>query len=493
MKDLLSILQAAGLFVSCSNPDCLNTDISYITADSRKVIKNTLFICKGYEFKEEYLLSAIEKGAVLYMSETAYNTDLPYIIVNDVRKASSVAARWFYDYPGDSLLITGITGTKGKTTTAYILKSILDAHKKDKTAIFSTMETNTIKEKRISHLTTPEPVDLQRLFRESVDSGAEYAVMEVSSQAVKMSRIYGQHFNIGMFLNIGEDHIGGREHATMEEYVNCKTSFLKQCENAIINRGTDYFDTAYKAAESANRIVYGYTDDCDAKISNCKSDVRGVRFDLEYKGEIKTYSSDLIGEFNIENLTAAIIAAYEIGVGYDAVCAGIKDISIPGRMNLINYNGINIIIDYAHNYLSFVNLYKTVISSLRPVHIHSVFGVPGERSALRKRDLGMAAQEYADYVYLTADDPGYEKISDLCNQMKAYISKPCVIIEDRVEAVYEALNNARPGDAVILAGKGSETTQRYRDGYLPYPSDQKVAEGWIEMKKKSGEFHENQG
>ncbi|MBQ9887501.1 MAG: UDP-N-acetylmuramyl-tripeptide synthetase [Lachnospiraceae bacterium] len=479
MNKLLSILQAEGLFVSCNKyiPDDLQ--ISYITADSRQVKENTLFVCKGYEFKKEYLVSAVEKGACVYMSEKEYEVDIPCIIVNNVRKASSVAARWFYDYPGDKMILTGITGTKGKTTTAYILKSILDKYKAHDTAIFSTMETDTVKERKISHLTTPEPIDLQRLFSEAKEYGVEYTVMEVSSQAVKMSRVYDQHYKIGIFLNIGEDHIGDREHASMEEYVSCKTSFLTQCGTVIINRGTDYFERAYNASKNAKQIIYGYTDDCDAVISELNSDTNGVSFKLSYNGDTHIYSSNLIGEFNAENLTAAILAAYELGIDYDTIESGIKNINVPGRMTLVKYNDINIIIDYAHNYLSFVKLYETVKKSFKPVHIHSVFGVPGERSAVRIRDLGMAAQEYADYIYLTADDPGFEKVSDLCGRMKAYISKPCVIIEDREEAVRAALDNAKPGDVVILAGKGAETTQRVRGGYLPYPSDKKVAEDWI--------------
>ncbi len=491
MEDLLSILQAEGLLVSCNGFSYFDKKISHITADSRDVVEGTLFVCKGYGFKTEYLYSAAEKGAVMYLSEAEYDIDLPCIIVNDVRKASSVAARWFYNYPGDELLITGITGTKGKTTTAYILKSIIDTYKSHKTAVFSTMETDTIKVRRVSHLTTPEPIDLQRLFRDALDNGAEYAVMEVSSQAVKMSRIHDQQFRTGIFLNIGEDHIGGKEHADMAEYVACKTAFLKQCKTTIINRAAECFDEAYSAAQNTNRIVYGFTDDCNAKISNMKSDARGVSFSLEYKDNSYVYSSNLIGAFNVENITAAILAAYELGIDYESIREGIKEIYIPGRMTLIKYNDINIIIDYAHNYLSFVKLYETVRDSLKPVHIHSVFGVPGERSAVRKRDLGIAAEEFADYVYLTADDPGYEEVEDLCNQMKAYISKPCVIIEDRVEAVYTALNNAKPGDAVILGGKGAETTQRFKDGYLPYPSDQKVAEGWIEQQRRNGGQYEN--
>lgn len=490
MEELLSILQAEGLLDYCRGCACLDKKISYITADSRAVIQDSLFVCKGYGFKEEYLESAFEKGAAVYISENEYDINMPCIIVKDVRKASSSAAQWFYGYPGNSMSITGITGTKGKTTTAYILKAIIDTCKEKVTAVFSTMETDTIKARRVSHLTTPEPIDLQRLFRESADNGAEYVVMEVSSQAVKMSRIYNQSFDIGIFLNIGEDHIGGKEHASMEEYVSCKTAFLTQCRTVIINRGTDYFEKAYEAAKNSRRITYGFTDDCDAKIINLTSDVRGVKFDLEYQGVRHSYVSNLIGGFNAENITAAILAAYELGIDYETIAEGIREIYIPGRMTLLNYNGINIVIDYAHNYLSFVKLYETVRDSLKPEHIHSVFGVPGERSAVRKRDLGIAAQEYADYVYLTADDPGYEDICELCSQIKAYISKPCRIIEDRVEAVYTALDNAKPGDVVILAGKGTETTQRYRDGYLPYPSDQKVAEGWIEMKKRSGEQYE---
>lgn len=480
---LLALLGREGLLSEASDGVEKLSPRSF-TTNSKEAGAGAFFVCKGYTFKKEYLEMAEKKGAVLYMAETDYSVSIPRILVRDIRRAASLAARWFYGNPGEELFVTGITGTKGKTTTAYILKSILDTGEPGKTAVFSTMEVDTGKESRVSHLTTPEPAELQAYFREAKDNGCDHVVMEVSSQAMKLSRVYGERFPIGIFLNVDEDHIGGKEHATLEEYVNCKISFLAQCDTVIVNRGTRFFDQVMAGCAGKKVILYGHDEACGGVIRNIRSNASGSRFELGYEGQWYAFETSLVGRFNVENLAAAILAAFVMGIPAGTVQEGIRTIHIPGRMMLMEYNGIHIVVDYAHNYLSFLNVYRAVKEAFSPKRIHSVFGSQGERSPVRRRDVGVLAEKYADYVYLTADDPGYEAVTDICEEIRRHITKPCRIIPDREEAVWAALSAAEPGDVVILAGKGAEATQRVGGGFVPYISDAKAAQKWITAQKE---------
>lgn len=485
MAGLLALLSREGLLLEASEGiEAIRPD--FFTTNSRESKAGAFFVCKGYTFKKEYLEMAAGQGAVLYMAETDYGVSLPKILVKDIRRAASLAARWFYGNPGEALFVTGITGTKGKTTTAYILKSILDAGRPGGTAVFSTMEVFTGRESRVSHLTTPEPAELQSYFREALENGCDHVVMEVSSQAMKLSRVYGERFPVGIFLNVDEDHIGGKEHATLEEYVGCKIAFLAQCDTVIVNRETRFFDQVMAGCAGRRVILYGHDDSCDGIIRNIVSDVSGSRFELGYEGQWYAFVTSLVGRFNVENLTAAILAAFVMGIDAGTIQEGIRSVHVPGRMMVMEHDGIHIVVDYAHNYLSFLNVYQAVRETFSPKCIHSVFGSQGERSPIRRRDVGVLAEKYADYVYLTADDPGYESVTDICEEIRRHVTKPCRIIPDREEAVWTALSAAEPGDVVILAGKGAEVTQRVRDGFVPYISDIKAAQQWIAAQKKEG-------
>ena len=482
VSGLIGLLKKEGLLIEAT--DGIGALVpTMFTTNSKEVSEGAFFVCKGFTFKKEYLETAAHRGALLYMAETDYGVSLPRILVKDIRKAASLAARWFYDNPGEEVFVTGITGTKGKTTTAYILKSILDTKSPGKTAVFSTMEVYTGRESRVSHLTTPEPAELQSYFREAKENGCGHVVMEVSSQAMKLSRVYGERFPIGIFLNVDEDHIGGMEHETLEEYVNCKIAFLSQCDTVIVNKDTRFFEKVMAGCAGKKALLYGHDASCNGIIRNICQDMSGSRFELGYEGQWYTFETSLVGRFNVENLTAAILAAFSMGIDAGSIQEGIRYIHIPGRMMLMEHNGIHIVVDYAHNYLSFLNVYQAVKETFSPRHIHSLFGSQGERSPVRRRDVGVLAEKYADYVYLTADDPGYERVEDICDDIKRHITKPCRIIPDREEAVRAALSAAKPGDVVILAGKGAEVTQRVRWEFVPYISDAKAAQKWIAEQK----------
>ena len=502
VKELLDILAAEGLLTEAS-AGAGELSPSSLSANSREVSPGALFICKGFTFKKEYLDMAVSKGASLFLSEERFKAPIPHIYVKNIRKAVSLAARWFYGYPGERMSVTGITGTKGKTTTAYILKAILDAAHPGKTAVFSTMEIDTGRGGRVSHLTTPEPVELQSYFNEALENGCTHVVMEVSSQAMKLSRVYGERFPIGIFLNVDEDHIGGQEHATLEEYVDCKTSFLTQCDTVIVNRETRFFDKVLSACEGKRLLLYGHENPQEellregetvskqalslplsGVIRNVDCGGQGSRFELGYEGHWYAFESSLVGRFNVENLTAAILAAFVMGIDPGTIQEGIRNIQIPGRMAVMEYGGFHIVVDFAHNYLSFLNLYHAVMDTFAPKRIRAVFGSAGERSGVRRRDMGLLADRYADCVYLTEDDPGHEDPEQICEEIRSYIKKPCVIITDREQAIRRALSEAQPGDVVLLAGKGSDTTMRVGSGYVPYISDAGAVKKWIAEQKR---------
>ena len=486
LNQLINIVGRDGLLIGSEG--CDDLAISGVTADSRQVKPGTLFICKGFGFKKEYLLSARQAGAGAYISEVVYEeAELPYILVSDVRKASSLAAQWAYEFPAETMNIIGITRTKGKTTVANILKHIFDTAAPRKTALLSTGHVDTVKNQYDTHLTTPEPVELQQYFGESRDADCRQVVMEVSSQAMKMSRVYGVDFDYGIFLNVGEDHIGGNEHPTLEDYVGCKTDFMGLCRTAVINRHAEHVELALQKAKrgGAKCILYGYDDDCDVRLRHVISGSGGMEFELCYKGLWYTFSTNLIGAFNVDNLAAAIIVALESGVSVGTVAQAVSHVYIPGRMLVIPVRDFHVVVDYAHNHLSFLKLYEAVRETFKPRKIHALFGCPGERSLVRRRDLGSLADQYADEIYLTADDPGFEAVEDICEEIRQYIHKDCLIIPDRARAVRTALDRAGVGDVVILGGKGAETTQRVKGHYEPYLSDEMVVRQW--MSERAGE------
>jgi UDP-N-acetylmuramyl tripeptide synthase len=256
--------------------------INYISYDSRDIEENTLFFCKGKNYKQEYLLQAIQKGTNIYVSEVKYDiTNVSYFIVSDIRRAMASLALEFYNYSFKKLETIGITGTKGKTTVTYFLKNILDEYVGHKTAVISTVETYTGVREEESHLTTPEPLDLQKFFYDTASSNIKYLTMEVTSQAYKTDRVYGVHFNNGMFLNISEDHISDAEHPNFEDYFNCKLEFLKHCDNLVINADSDEFKVIMNACQGKKVVLYGSNNNADYYYTNIKKEEPGFSFDLK--------------------------------------------------------------------------------------------------------------------------------------------------------------------------------------------------------------------
>ena len=492
IKQALELLEQDGLLVryDCP-PQLLDHRFSHLSYSSADVTPDTFFICKGAAFKEEYLRNAIAKGAGVYLAQSLYEgVDCPHILVSDIRKAMSLVSIAFYQKAYRNFRVVGLTGTKGKTTTTYFMKNILDAFCRrnpqlcaaQKSAVLSTVEVDTGIEHHEAHLTTPESPDLQRYFAQTRDSGLPFLTMEVSSQAYKLSRVYGMDFDIGMFLNIGEDHIGPLEHTDFEDYFSCKLQLMEHCRTAIINREMDHAQRVLEHARAhAQRVLtFGKLETADLDDDDCwilrdiQKEEQGFTFTTSHGLEQDSWRIRMAGRFNVENALAAILAAKALGVDDQSIREGLLQNEVQGRMNLFEKDGVTVLVDYAHNFLSFQKLYESLKADYPGQRIVVVVGCPGGKAQLRRRDIGTLSGQNADYLYLTAEDPQFEDVRSICEEIASFVKPygtPYEIIEDRAQAVEKAITTAQKGDVIVLAAKGEEVYQKVRGEYVYYESD----------------------
>ena len=469
ISDIVNVLKNNDLVI-CYD-DCL-VNIDYVSYNSKDIKENTLFICKGNHFKEDYLKNAVSLGAVCYVSEVEYSTNIPKIIVTDVRKSLSLIAELFYT---DNLFKIGITGTKGKTTVNYFINNILTNYLGYKPGIIASHYLYTGKREGSHELTTPESLDLHKYFKEMSDCNLKYVSMEVSSQAIKHSRVYNMNFDIGIFLNISEDHISTLEHKDFEDYFSCKLEFLKMCDKVIVFKGTDHLDRVMEAVCDKDVITFGFSD-ADYIIKNI-SNGSNISFELFDGVNTEIYEINMLGEFNVVNAASAIIVGKIIGASYKDICKGLINTSISGRMNIINKGVCPIIIDYAHNRLSAEAFYKALKDNFPNRKIKVIFGCPGDKGFNRRKEMGELAGMYADYVYLTEEDPGHASVREICNEIAFYITKyhsNYEIIENRYKAIAKALRDATSDDVIALLGKGDENYQIIGDTFVPYETDKEI-------------------
>ena len=444
-------------------PSADSISFSHLTYDSRDVTADSLFFVKGKNFKKEFLENSITP---FYISETDFELAIPGIIVTDVKRALALIALAFYDNPQKKLTTVAITGTKGKTTTSYFIKSILDAADK-KTAHLSTAYTtldgvNYVK----SQLTTPESLDLIRMMAESVGNGMTHLVMEVSSQAYLLERVYGLTFDIGIFLNIAPDHIGKNEHKTFENYFYSKRQLIKNSRFMIVNSDMDHFHTLVEEIGEKPHAYYGTT--ADNRITTDSN------FDFSTVGTVAgDFSIQLLGGFNEDNALAAALAANKLGASISEIQKGLAAATVPGRMEVLKSgNGTSIYIDYAHNALSLANLLD-VVESHHTGNVTLVLGATGSKGESRRHDFGKLLELHPEVtVILTADDPGNEDPAAINATIASYISRPAESILDREEAIKTALALTTDSNAaIIIAGKGEDHYQLTNGVKLPYIGD----------------------
>ncbi|MDE6589282.1 MAG: UDP-N-acetylmuramoyl-L-alanyl-D-glutamate--2,6-diaminopimelate ligase, partial [Oscillospiraceae bacterium] len=446
LGEYCDLLDKLGL-LAAPLPDGLDLarTVELVSYNSREVRPGTLFLCKGAHFKPEFLADAARRGAFAYISETPYpGVGLPCVLVRDMRRALAPLAVKYYNDPSQRLKVIGITGTKGKSSTAYYLKHIIDELGGRGCGVISSIDTYDGVERFESHLTTPEPLELQKHFAHAVSSGLEYVVMEVSSQALKYHRTLGTRFAAAAFLNIGTDHISPIEHPDFEDYFQSKLKIFAQAGLSCVNLDCDHGDEALAAARDACGTVFTFSRR-DPSAGVYGHDVRKVGGDIIFQVDAARlggeYRLTMPGLFNVENALAAIAVCQGLGIPQEAVREGLAKARVPGRMEVYsNASGdVTAIVDYAHNRMSFETLFRSVQQEYPGRRIVTVFGCPGKKAFDRRRDLGEVSGQYSDLVVLTEEDSGEEDTVSICKEIAAHVACSCEIQPNRGEAIRQAV------------------------------------------------------
>lgn len=471
--------------------EMLSGVVNHISFDSREVAAGTLFVCKGVGFKEEFLQAALDAGACGYISEEKYEAyDVPYMIVRDVRKAMTHIAALYHNNIWEKINLIGITGTKGKSTTTYFQKSVLDdflaANNRPASAVLSSIDTYDGVVQFESHITTPETFVLYEHFANAVASNIDYLTMEVSSQALKYDRTLGITFDVGCYLNIGIDHISDIEHSDFDDYFSAKLKFFRQCETAIVNIDCPYAEQVLDVArQHAKSIVtfgtrkeadlYGY----DVRITADELIFRAACADFD-----EEFSIGLHGLFNVQNALAVIGISRALNIPLEFIKSGLKKAKVSGRMEIFRAKNSELfaVVDYAHNQMSFEALFESMRKQYpgRPISI--VFGCPGYKALGRRRELGEIAGKYADISYITEEDAGAEPVRQISEEIASHISAQggkYTIIEDRKEAIKTAIQDAPDNGIILITGKGRETRQKRGKEYVETPSDVDFTEEFL--------------
>ena len=452
--------------------------VELVSCDSREVVPGTLFICKGAHFKPEFLAEAQRRGAFAYVAERVCpGIKLPCVLVRDMRQAMARLAVKYYNDPSRRLKVIGITGTKGKSTTAYYLKDILDRYLAPKRCgVISSIGTYDGVEEFESHLTTPEPLELQKRFANALSAGLEYVVMEVSSQALKYHRTLGTRFAAAAFLNIGTDHISPIEHPDFEDYFHSKLKLFAQADFSCVNLDGGHAREALEAARAACPTVFTFSRR-DPAANVYGRDVRKVGGDILFQADGArlggSYRLTMPGLFNVDNALAAIGLCQGLGLPPEPVREGLAAARAPGRMEVYTSGDgeVAAIVDYAHNRMSFGALFRSAREEYPGRRIVAVFGCPGKKAFDRRRDLGEVAGEYSDLVILTEEDSGEEDTLSICGEIAAHVACRCRIEPNRGEAIRQAVLSCDRPSVLLITGKGAETRQKRGLEYVDTPSD----------------------
>ena len=446
-----------------------------LTFDSREVVPGSLFFCKGAAFDVKYLKDAEARGAKAYVSEVEYpEVSIPCVRVLNIRKAMADIANEYYSQPWLAYPTVALTGSKGKSTTLYYIKSICELYVREcclgPFACISTIDTFDGKEFFESHLTTPESLPLQKHFYNAKQANAFAFAMEVSSQGLKYDRVRGVEFSIGCFLNFGRDHIGEGEHADEEDYFQSKLRLMRQSKTCIINAETDRYPEVLEAARlnlNCERILT-YTPSA-AKAHKDGSDV-------VFTFDGREWRLGMPGLFNAENAICAILVCRELGIDDDTIADGLFTARAAGRMETITNKdkGITCIVDYAHSSLSYRKLFESVRAEYPGCTLQALFGCPGGKGLSRRVDLPKEAATLADYSYICEEDPGLEDPAEICKEV--YKNLVCFggkgeIVVDREKAVRKAIESAKPGTVIVFLGKGREGYMHRGSDYVPIESE----------------------
>ncbi|MCX7843585.1 MAG: UDP-N-acetylmuramoyl-L-alanyl-D-glutamate--2,6-diaminopimelate ligase [Clostridia bacterium] len=467
----------------------LDVEIEGIAYDSRNVRQGFIFVCiEGFSTDgHEYIPMAIENGAkaLLVQKDIEAPDGITVIKVNNTRYAIAYISDIFFGHPSRKLALTGVTGTKGKTTTTFMIKSILEAANQ-KVGLIGTLGTRIGDLALASERTTPEAYDLQSVFAQMAEKDVKSVVMEVSSQGLELHRVSCVDFDTGIFTNLSQDHISPREHSSMEEYFNAKLKLFKMCRTGIINKDHPYGREVIKKA-SCKIYTYGIEQDADIKADNIVLKQDSVEFDVNTPWGVSRISVGVPGKFSIYNALAAIGAAGVMGVPLAAAAEGLKKISVPGRAEVIySDERITVITDYAHTPDSLENILTTFKNSSEG-RVVCVFGCGGDRDRNKRPLMGEVSGRIADFTIITSDNPRTEEPMAIIKDIEEGIKKlkaEYLTIEDRRQAIKYSIENAQPKDVIILAGKGHETYQIFKDKTVHFDEREVVREIIRELEDK---------
>lgn len=489
LREYMQLLKNEGLLLSCNaKEEALNRPVQHLTYSSLGVTEGTLFICKGLSFKEQYLAEAIEKGAFCYVSERPYTQaggTIPCLQVSDVRAAMSELGRLYYDDIWNRrLMMAGITGTKGKSTTAAFLKAIIDEHaracgEKEAGFISGIYTYDGERTEKAHNMTTPETLELQELLSRCAHNGCRYVVMETSSQALKYGRTAALLYETCAFLNISEDHISPVEHPDFEDYFAAKLKIFAQSRTACVNMDMEpaLRERVLLEAKKCRRLItfaseLAMTEEEAAELGidiygcDIKATAEGIRLTVKTGGRTQELAVSIGGAYNAGNALAAVALASSLDIPFSEIKAGLAAVKVAGRMELFRLpdKPVDVIVDYAHNKVS----YQTLLSDLRKLYpqkkILLVAGCVGGKAQNRRKELAEMIDAYADRAILTAQYPGSEPVLQICGQIMSYLksTKPVSIIEDRDAAVEQACLEAGE-DWIVVAAGSDEDRERIKN------------------------------
>jgi len=463
----------------------LEIEISNLDKDSRKIGENSLFIAiKGFEADgHDYIEKAIEQGAAAVMLQEGVDLELikklpkevTVIVAKDTRYALAICSCNFYGNPSRKFKLIGITGTKGKTTTSFMTKAILEKAGK-KVGLIGTIATYIGNEKlEDSDRTTPESNKLQEIFAKMADVGCDAVVMEVSSQSLKLHRVAGCDFDIGVFTNFSEDHISPKEHPDMQDYFNSKVELFKMCKTAFVNADDYHVAKLPRLMPDCNITTYGIDNFCNMLAKDITITNSYVDFKVKIGMRNERIKTCIPGRFSVYNSLAAICVAEKLGANVEQIKEALEEVRVPGRSELVNNKKeLTIMIDYAHSPESLENILNAVKSYTRG-RVISVFGCGGDRDTSKRPIMGEISGRIADFTIITSDNPRTEDPQKIVDHIEEGIKKTkgkYTVVVDRIQAIKEAIKMADKKDIILLAGKGHEPYQEING--VKHPFDERI-------------------
>lgn len=452
----------------------LEIDINKIEKDSRLIKQGDLFVAiRGFEVDgHDYIETAISNGASAVMVDcecdiTKLNLpeNITLLVADNTRKALAIAACNINGNPSRKFKLIGITGTKGKTTTTFMIKNILEKAGQ-KVGLIGSVAVYIGKEKlEDSERTTPESIDLQKIFARMAKENVDTVVIEVSSQSLKLDRVTGSDFDMVVFTNFSKDHISAKEHQDMEDYYNSKLKLFTMCKNVILNADDFNVIKVKRLIEGLDIKTYGIDNYADFLAKDVTVQNTGADYKIRLNEKNERIKVAIPGRFSIYNSLAAICVCQRLGASIDNIKEGLLEITVPGRSELVpNDKGLTIMIDYAHSPESLENILKAVKTYTRGKVI-SVFGCGGNRDNTKRAIMGEISGKIADYTIITSDNPRFEEPEEIIKEIEIGIKNTtgkyeCII--DRIEAIKEAIKIATKRDIIVLAGKGHEPYQEIK-------------------------------